>query len=129
MIPSTTGAAAAIGLVLPHLAGKLDGIAVRVPTPNVSLVDVVIKTRETVTAEQVNAALKAASEGPMKGVLGFEEDELVSSDFIGDPRSSIVDAANTAVMNGNSLKLLSWYDNEWGFSNRMVDLTRRLLRG
>jgi len=129
MIPSTTGAAAAIGLVLPHLAGKLDGIAVRVPTPNVSLVDVVIKTRETVTAEQVNAALKAASEGPMKGVLGFEEDELVSSDFIGDPRSSIVDAANTAVMNGDSLKLLSWYDNEWGFSNRMVDLTRRLLRG
>jgi glyceraldehyde 3-phosphate dehydrogenase len=127
MIPSTTGAAAAIGLVLPHLAGKLDGIAVRVPTPNVSLVDVVLTTREPVTEEAVNAALKAASEGAMKGILGFEEDELVSSDFIGDPRSSIVDAPNTKVMGERTLKLLSWYDNEWGFSNRMIDLARRLL--
>jgi len=128
MIPSTTGAAAAIGLVLPHLKGKLDGIAVRVPTPNVSLVDVVFQTRDEVTAEAVNAALKSASEGSMKGVLGFEEDLLVSSDFIGDPHSSIVDAANTAVMSGRTLKVLSWYDNEWGFSSRMVDLTRRMLQ-
>ena len=128
MIPSTTGAAAAIGLVLPHLKGKLDGIAVRVPTPNVSLVDVVFQTRDEVTAEAVNAALKSASEGAMKGVLGFEEDLLVSSDFIGDPHSSIVDAANTAVMSGRTLKVLSWYDNEWGFSSRMVDLTRRMLQ-
>lgn len=128
MIPSTTGAAAAIGLVLPHLKGKLDGIAVRVPTPNVSLVDVVFQTRDEVTAEGVNAALKAASEGALKGILGFEDDLLVSTDFIGDPRSSIVDAENTAVMNGRTLKVLSWYDNEWGFSNRMVDLTRRMLQ-
>lgn len=127
MIPSTTGAAAAIGLVLPHLKGKLGGMAVRVPTPNVSLVDVVLTTRDDVTAEAANAALKAASEGAMKGVLGFEEELLVSCDFIGDPRSSIVDAANTTVMGSKTLKILSWYDNEWGFSNRMVDLTRKLL--
>ena len=127
MIPSTTGAAAAIGLVLPHLKGKLDGMAVRVPTPNVSLVDVTVRTRKNTSAEEVNAALKAASEGPLKGVLGFEEDLLVSTDFIGDPHSSIVDADNTTVMNGNMVKVLSWYDNEWGFSNRMIDLTRRLL--
>lgn len=127
MIPSTTGAAAAIGLVLPHLAGKLDGMAVRVPTPNVSLVDVVLTTREPVTAEAANAALKAASEGALRGVLGFEEELLVSCDYIGDPRSSIVDAANTKAMGEHTLKILSWYDNEWGFSNRMIDLTRKLL--
>ena len=127
MIPSTTGAAAAIGLVLPHLAGKLDGMAVRVPTPNVSLVDVVLTTRETCSAEAVNAALEAASKGALNGVLGFETDELVSTDYIGDPRSSVVDAANTTVMGERSVKILSWYDNEWGFSNRMIDLTRKLL--
>ena len=127
MIPSTTGAAAAIGLVLPHLKGKLGGMAVRVPTPNVSLVDVVLTTRDAVTAESANAALKAASEGALSGVLGFEEEPLVSCDFIGDARSSIVDAANTTVMGSNTLKILSWYDNEWGFSNRMIDLTRKLL--
>ena len=127
MIPSTTGAAAAIGLVLPHLAGKLDGMAVRVPTPNVSLVDVVLTTKKACSAEEVNAALQAASQGALSGVLGFETDELVSTDYIGDSRSSIVDAANTTVMNGHSVKILSWYDNEWGFSNRMVDLTRKLL--
>ena len=127
MIPSTTGAAAAIGLVLPHLAGKLDGMAVRVPTPNVSLVDVVLTTREACTAESVNAALKNASQEALNGVLGFEEELLVSTDYIGDSRSSIVDADNTTVMNGHSVKILSWYDNEWGFSNRMIDLTRRLL--
>ena len=127
MIPTTTGAAAAIGLVLPHLAGKLDGMAVRVPTPNVSLVDVVLTTREPVSAEAANAALKAASEGPLKGILGFEEELLVSCDYIGDPRSSIVDAANTKSMGTHTLKILTWYDNEWGFSNRMIDLTRKLL--
>ena len=127
MIPSTTGAAAAIGLVLPHLKGKLDGMAVRVPTPNVSLVDVVVQTREKVTAESVNKALQEASQGALQGVLGFETEELVSTDYIGDPRSSIVDAANTKVMDDHFVKVLSWYDNEWGFSNRMIDLTRRLL--
>ena len=127
MIPSTTGAAAAIGLVLPHLAGKLDGMAVRVPTPNVSLVDVVLTTRDACTAETVNEALENAANGALQGVLGFEKELLVSTDYIGDPRSSIVDADNTTVMNGHSVKLLSWYDNEWGFSNRMIDLTRKLL--
>jgi glyceraldehyde 3-phosphate dehydrogenase len=127
MIPSTTGAAAAIGLVLPHLAGKLGGMAVRVPTPNVSLVDVVLTTRDACTAETVNAALKSAAEGPLKGVLGYEPELLVSTDYIGDSRSSIVDADNTTVMNERTVKILSWYDNEWGFSSRMVDLTRRLL--
>jgi glyceraldehyde 3-phosphate dehydrogenase len=127
MIPSTTGAAAAIGLVLPHLAGKLGGMAVRVPTPNVSLVDVVLTTRDACTAESVNAALKSAAEGPLKGVLGYEPELLVSTDYIGDSRSSIVDADNTTVMNERTVKILSWYDNEWGFSSRMVDLTRRLL--
>ncbi len=127
MIPSSTGAAKAIGLVLPQLKGKLDGIAVRVPTPNVSLVDVVVTTRKNTTTEEVNQKLKAASQNELKGILGFEEDELVSSDFIGDPRSSIVDAKNTAVNSGNMVKVLSWYDNEWGFSNRMVDLSKLLL--
>ena len=127
MIPSTTGAAAAIGLVLPHLKGKLDGMAVSVPTPNVSLVDVVVQTRVEVNAETVNAALKAASDGSLKGILGFEEEPLVSSDYIGDPRSSIIDADNTSVMGGHLVKVLSWYDNEWGFSHRMIDLSRRLL--
>jgi glyceraldehyde 3-phosphate dehydrogenase len=127
MIPSSTGAAKAIGLVLPHLKGKLDGIAVRVPTPNVSLVDVVVFTQKETSVQEVNALLKSASENELKGILGFEEDELVSCDFIGDPRSSIVDAKNTAVNGGNMVKVLSWYDNEWGFSNRMVDLTKKLL--
>lgn len=127
MIPSTTGAAAAIGLVLPHLAGKLDGMAVRVPTPNVSLVDVVLTTRDACTAEAVNEVLENAANGDLHGVLGFEKELLVSTDYIGDPRSSVVDADKTTVMNGNSVKVLSWYDNEWGFSNRMVDLTRKLL--
>ena len=127
MIPSSTGAAAAIGLVLPHLKGRLHGMAVRVPTPNVSLVDLTVELREEASAEAVNAALKAESEGAMRGVLGVEEDLLVSCDFIGDPRSSIVDAANTTVMDGKLLKILSWYDNEWGFSNRMIDLSRKFL--
>ena len=127
MIPTSTGAAVAIGLVLPHLAGKLDGISVRVPTPNVSLVDLAATTTRATSVEAVNAALKTAATGPLKGILAFEEDELVSTDFIGNPHSSIVDAANTKVMGGNLVKVLSWYDNEWGFSARMVDLTRRML--
>lgn len=127
MIPTSTGAAAAIGLVMPHLKGKLDGISVRVPTPDVSLVDVVLQTRDVVTAETANAAFKAAAEGALKGIMSFETEELVSSDFIGSPFSSIVDAANTTVMGDNLLKVLSWYDNEWGFSCRMVDLARMML--
>ena len=127
MIPTSTGAAKAIALVLPHLEGKLDGMAVRVPTPNVSLVDMVLETRADVTAESVNAALKAAAEGPMKGVLGFETLPLVSTDYIGNPHSSIVDAENTKVLGTKMVKILSWYDNEWGFSNRMVDLAQRMV--
>jgi glyceraldehyde 3-phosphate dehydrogenase len=122
MIPSSTGAAKALKLVIPEVAGKLDGFAIRVPTPNVSLVDLTFISEKTTDARAVNAALKAASEsGDLKGILGYEEHELVSSDFKGDKRSSIVDAALTKVV-GQSVKVLSWYDNEWGYSNRVVDL-------
>lgn len=127
MIPTTTGAAVAVGKVLPHLNGKLDGMAVRVPTANVSLVDVVFTTTKPVTAEAANAALKAASEGAMKGILDFEMKPLVSIDYNGNPFSSTVDALSTKTLGTNMLKVLSWYDNEWGFSNRMIDLSRRLL--
>jgi glyceraldehyde 3-phosphate dehydrogenase len=121
MIPSSTGAAKALKLVIPETAGKLDGFAIRVPTPNVSIVDLTFISEKPTDATAVNAALKAASEGPMKGILGYEEHELVSSDFKGDRRSSIVDAPLTKVV-GQSVKVLSWYDNEWGYSNRVVDL-------
>ncbi len=122
MIPSSTGAAKALKLVIPEVAGKLDGFAIRVPTPNVSLVDLTFISEKITDAKAVNAALKAASEsGDLKGILGYEEHELVSSDFKGDRRSSIVDAALTKVV-GQSVKVLSWYDNEWGYSNRVVDL-------
>jgi glyceraldehyde 3-phosphate dehydrogenase len=121
MIPSSTGAAKALKLVIPETAGKLDGFAIRVPTPNVSIVDLTFISEKATDAKAVNAALKAAAEGPMKGILGYEEHELVSSDFKGDKRSSIVDAPLTKVV-GNSVKVLSWYDNEWGYSNRVVDL-------
>ncbi|WP_029914209.1 type I glyceraldehyde-3-phosphate dehydrogenase [Pelobacter seleniigenes] len=124
MIPTTTGAAKAVSLVLPELKGKLDGLAVRVPTPNVSLVDVVVETEKSVTVAEVNAALKAAAEGPLKGILEFCELELVSKDFNGNPASSIVDAPSTAVMGGTLVKVLSWYDNEWGYSNRVLDLVK-----
>jgi glyceraldehyde 3-phosphate dehydrogenase len=127
MIPTSTGAAAAVGLVLPHLNGKLDGISVRVPTPNVSLVDLVLETRDPVTAEGVNKVLAEAAAGPLKGILDYETRPLVSSDYIGNSHSSIVDADNTKVMGDKMLKLLSWYDNEWGFSCRMVDLSRMML--
>jgi glyceraldehyde 3-phosphate dehydrogenase len=122
MIPTSTGAAKALKLVIPEMAGKLDGFAVRVPTPNVSVVDLVVLVEKKATKEEVNAALKAASEsGPLKGYLGFEEGELVSSDFKGNPLSSIVDAPSTLVV-GNLIKVVSWYDNEWGYSCRVRDL-------
>ncbi|WP_109485093.1 type I glyceraldehyde-3-phosphate dehydrogenase [Occallatibacter savannae] len=121
MIPSSTGAAKALKLVIPETAGKLDGFAIRVPTPNVSIVDLTYIAEKATDAKAVNAALKAASEGELKGILGYEEHELVSSDFKGDKRSSIVDSLLTKVV-GNSVKVLSWYDNEWGYSNRVVDL-------
>jgi glyceraldehyde 3-phosphate dehydrogenase len=128
MIPTTTGAAAAVGEVLPELKGKLDGISMRVPTPNVSCVDLVATLGRKVTADEVNAALKAAADGPMKGILAYSTEELVSIDFKGNPHSSIVDAPYTKVMDGDFVKVLSWYDNEWGYSNRCVDLLRKIVK-
>jgi len=123
MIPTSTGAAKALKLVIPELGGKLDGFSMRVPTPNVSVVDLVVFTEKKTTVEEVNAALKKASEsGPLAKYLGFETAELVSSDFKGDPRSSIVDAPMTRVVNGNCVKVIAWYDNEWGYSSRVRDL-------
>lgn len=122
MIPSSTGAAKALGLVIPELKGKLNGYAMRVPTPNVSVVDLVADLERKVSIEEVNAALKAASEGSMKGILGYTEEPLVSIDFNGDKRSSIVDAQCTMLVDGDMVKVLAWYDNEWGYSNRVVDL-------
>ena len=121
MIPSSTGAATALKLVIPETSGKLDGFAIRVPTPNVSIVDLTFISEKLTDAKAVNAALKAAAEGELKGILGYDENQLVSSDFKGCPLSSIVDAPLTKVV-GNSVKVLSWYDNEWGYSNRVVDL-------
>ncbi|HXY15846.1 MAG TPA: type I glyceraldehyde-3-phosphate dehydrogenase [Terriglobales bacterium] len=123
MIPTSTGAAKALKLVIPEMAGKLDGFAVRVPTPNVSVVDLVAVVEKKTSKEEVNAAMKKASEeGPLKGYLGYEENELVSADFRGDSRSSILDALSTMVVGGNLVKVLSWYDNEWGYSCRVRDL-------
>ena len=124
MIPTTTGAASAVGQVLPELKGKLDGIAMRVPTPNVSVVDLAAIVEKPTTKEEINAAFKAAAAGPLKGILALSEEPLVSIDFRGNSNSSIVDAAYTAVMNGTFVKVLSWYDNEWGYSVRCVDLLR-----
>jgi glyceraldehyde 3-phosphate dehydrogenase len=126
MIPSSTGAAKAIGLVIPELNGKLNGLSVRVPTPNVSLVDVVVDVEKKTTKEEVNAALKKAAEGELKGILAYSEEPLVSIDFVDTSVSSTVDAENTFVIEGDMIKVLSWYDNEWGFSNRMVELARKL---
>ena len=126
MIPTSTGAAKAIGLVMPELKGKLDGYAMRVPTPNVSVVDLVCVTRKAVTREEVNAALKEAAEGPLKGILAYTEDPVVSSDMMQNPNSSIVDAQLTKVLDGTLLKVVSWYDNEWGYSCRVVDLVKFL---
>ena len=128
MIPTTTGAALAVGEVLPELKGKLDGFAMRVPTPNVSVVDLNAIVGKTTTGDEVNAALTAAANGPMKGILAVSTEELVSIDFKGNPHSSIVDAPYTKVMDGNFVKVLSWYDNEWGYSNRCVDLLRLLVK-
>ena len=126
MIPTTTGAAKAVALVLPELKGKLNGMAVRVPTPNVSLVDLVAELDKEVTAEEVNAALKAAAEGELKGILQYSEEPLVSKDYNGDPHSSSVDGLSTMVMEGNMVKVVSWYDNEIGYSTRVVDLVEYL---
>ena len=128
MIPTTTGAASAVGEVLPALKGKLDGFAMRVPTPNVSVVDLAAMLNKTTSAEEVNAAFKAAADGPMKGILAVSTEELVSIDFKGNPHSSIIDAAYTKVMDGNFVKVLSWYDNEWGYSSRCVDLLRLMVK-
>ncbi|WP_112872655.1 type I glyceraldehyde-3-phosphate dehydrogenase [Paracoccus endophyticus] len=121
MIPTSTGAAKAVGLVLPELKGKLDGVAIRVPTPNVSVVDLVFEAGRDTSVEEVNAAIRAAADGPLKGVLGYTDEPLVSSDFNHDPRSSVFHMDQTKVMDGRLVRILSWYDNEWGFSNRMSD--------
>ena len=122
IIPTTTGAASAVSLVLPELKGKLNGLAMRVPTPNVSVVDLVVEVSRPVTVEEVNAALKEASENELKGILGYCEEPLVSSDFNNDSRSSIVDALSTMVIDGTMVKVISWYDNEWAYSLRVGDL-------
>ena len=124
MIPTTTGAATAVGLVLPELKGKLDGIAIRVPTPNVSVVDLTVELGKPVTAEAVNDAFRAAASGPLKGILDATDEELVSVDFNGNPHSSIVDLPSTSVVDGSLVKVLAWYDNEWGYSCRVRDLIR-----
>lgn len=122
IIPTSTGAAKAVAKVLPQLKGKLNGFSLRVPTPTVSITDLTAELKTNVTAEEVNAALKEAAEGEMKGILGYSEEPLVSMDYRGDSRSSIIDALSTMVIEGNMVKVVSWYDNEWGYSNRIVDL-------
>ena len=129
MIPTTTGAAKAVSLVIPELKGKLDGMAIRVPTPNVSVVDLTAELSMSTTAEEVNAAMKKASEGPMKGILRFVDEPLVSIDFNHDPASSSFDALSTKVLGGKMVKVLSWYDNEWGYSCRLVDLAKYISKG
>jgi glyceraldehyde 3-phosphate dehydrogenase len=127
MIPSSTGAAKALKLVIPEMAGKLDGFAIRVPTPNVSVVDLTFVAEKPITVESINAAIKAAAEGPLKGILGFTDEELVSSDFKGNPLSSIFDSKLTKVV-GTTGKVIAWYDNEWGYSNRVKDLILFLVK-
>lgn len=124
IVPTSTGAAKAISLVIPSLKGKFHGIAFRVPTPTVSVIDLVGVLKRNTSAEEINAAFKAASQGPLKDILGFSEEPLVSTDFKGDPRSSIVDAENTMVIGGNLFKVIAWYDNEWGYSCRVADLAK-----
>jgi glyceraldehyde 3-phosphate dehydrogenase len=126
MIPTTTGAAKAIAEVIPDMKGRLDGCAVRVPTPDASLVDLIVELEKSTTKEEINGAMKKAAEGAMKGVLKYTEDPLVSCDIIGEPNSSVFDSLSTMVMNGNLVKVFSWYDNEWGFSCRMVDMLKVL---
>ncbi len=122
MIPTTTGAAKATGLVLPEVAGRIDGLAIRVPTPDVSIVDLVAELERDVTEDDVNSAFRAAADGPMSGILHVSDEPLVSVDYTGDPHSSVVDALSTSVIHGRMVKVLSWYDNEWGYSSRVVDL-------
>jgi glyceraldehyde 3-phosphate dehydrogenase len=129
MIPTSTGAAKAIGLVMPHLKGKLDGYSMRVPTPDVSVVDLVALLEKNTTTEEVNAALKSAAAGALKGILDYTEDPVVSSDMLHNPNSSIVDAGLTKVLDGNLVKVVAWYDNEWGYSSRVVDLIALLAKG
>lgn len=128
IIPTTTGAAKAVSLVLPELKGKLNGMSMRVPTPNVSVTDLVVELKKNVTVEEVNKVLKEAAEGPLKGILNYSEEPLVSSDYNGDPASSTIDALTTMVIGGNLVKVVSWYDNEWGYSNRVVDLVAYIAR-
>ena len=129
MIPTTTGAAKAVGLVLPELKGKLNGFSLRVPTPDVSVVDLVAEIERNATVQEINAALKEAAEGKLKGILAYTDEPLVSIDFLGNPHSAIIDGASTMVIEGNLIKVLAWYDNEWGFSNRMIDLIRLVAKG
>jgi len=128
MIPTTTGAAVAVGKVIPELKGKMDGLAIRVPTPDVSLVDVVVELEKEAKLEEINSAFKQASEGRLKGILKYSEEPLVSSDFITDPASAIVDAASTFIVEERMVKVLGWYDNEWGYSNRVVDFAEYMCK-
>jgi glyceraldehyde 3-phosphate dehydrogenase len=129
IIPTTTGAARALAKVIPDLKGKFDGFSLRVPTPTVSVVDFVAEVKKTTTVEEINAAFKAAAEGPMKGILGYTDEPLVSSDFKGDTRSSIIDGPSTMVIGGTMVKVIAWYDNEWGYSVRTADLAAKMAKG
>jgi len=128
IIPTTTGAAKAVALVIPELEGRFDGFALRVPTPTVSIVDFVAELEKSASRDKVNAALKAAAEGPLQGILAYSEEPLVSMDLKGDSHSSIVDGPLTNIIHGNMVKVISWYDNEWGYSSRVVDLARFLMK-
>ncbi|WCN38215.1 ArsJ-associated glyceraldehyde-3-phosphate dehydrogenase [Aneurinibacillus uraniidurans] len=128
IIPTSTGAAKAVSLVLPELKGKLNGFAMRVPTPNVSVVDLVAELDKNTTAEEINAALKKAADNELAGILGFSDEPLVSKDYNGDPRSSIIDGLSTMVLEDNMVKVVSWYDNEWGYSNRVIDLVNYIAK-
>jgi glyceraldehyde 3-phosphate dehydrogenase len=129
MIPTTTGAAKALGLVIPELKGKMNGLAIRVPTPNVSIVDLVANVAKTTSVEEVNAAFKAAATGDLKGILAYSEEPTVSRDYNGDPHSCIVDGLSTMVMEGTLVKTIAWYDNEWGYSVRCLDMAEYIARG
>jgi glyceraldehyde 3-phosphate dehydrogenase len=126
LIPTTTGSATAIGLIFPELEGRLNGLAVRVPLLNASLTDCVFEVERATSIEEINALFHTAADGPLAGILGYEERPLVSVDYTGDPRSSVVDAASTMVVNGTQVKVLAWYDNEWGYANRLVELAAPL---